>query len=131
MSASPTAIAPIFLVRDMEANISFWSKNLGFAVDRFGEPTNYAIVYRGQARIMLALTDGSKELVPNWKIETKTSNAFIWVDDVKSMYQEAVERGAPIDWSLYKAPWGGLEFGTQDPEGRDIAFGQNLSEELI
>ena len=125
MTATPTAIAPIFLVRDMEANIAFWENKVGFTTQRFGEPeTTFAIVWRGQARIMLASAGADASLVPNWKIAEKTSNAFIWVDDATAMYDELIERGAPIDWELYTAPWGGLEFGTQDPEGRDIAIGQ-------
>ncbi len=129
MTAEATGIAPIFLVRDMEANIAFWEDKLGFQTERYGEPeTNFAIVWRGQARIMLATTSANADLVPNWKLEEKISNAFIWVDDAKAMYEELIERGAPIDWELYKAPWGGLEFGTQDPEGRDIAIGQILEE---
>ena len=127
MTANPTGIAPVFLVRDMEKNIDFWCSRLGFQVERYGEPTNFAIVLRGEARIMLALASPSAELIPNWQISEKTSNAFIWVDDVRALYEEVMERGAPIDWSLYEAPWGGLEFGTQDPEGRDIAFGQILN----
>jgi hypothetical protein len=37
-------------------------------------------------------------------------------------------RGAPIDYPIYDAPHGFREFGTQDPDGHDIAFGQPLSE---
>lgn len=128
MTATATGIAPIFLARDMELNISFWQEKVGFSVERFGDPADFAILWRGSARIMLASTDTKSELVPNWKIEEKMSNAFIWVDDAKAMYEELIDRGAPIDWELYKAPWGGLEFGIQDPEGRDIAIGQILEE---
>lgn len=129
MRATPTGIAPVFLVKDMEANIAFWIDKLGFDAERYGDPVNFAIVFRGGARVMLSLAAADSELVPNWKIAEKTSNAFIWVDDAKSMYEEIIDRGAPIDWELYEAPWGGLEFGTQDPDGRDIAFGQVLSGE--
>lgn len=126
MTANMTGIAPVFLVRDMEENISFWEGKLGFSAERFGDPAFFCIMSRDKARIMLTIADRNAELVPNWKIAEKTSNAFIWVDDAKSMYEEAQKRGAPIDWELYEAPWGGLEFGTQDPEGRDIAIAQIL-----
>ncbi|MEO0327807.1 MAG: VOC family protein [Pseudomonadota bacterium] len=131
MTAVPTGIAPVFLVRDMELNIDFWTNKVGFNVERYGEPTHHAILYRGNARIMLSLTSANAKLTPNWKIHEKTCDAFIWVDDAKAMYAQVIERGAQIDWELYKAPWGGLEFGIQDPEGRDIAIGQILQEDGV
>jgi hypothetical protein len=36
------------------------------------------------------------------------------------------ERGAGIDYTIYDAPSGFREFGVQDPDGHDIAFGQPL-----
>ena len=125
-TANLTGIAPVFLVREMEKNISFWQEQVGFAVERYGEPTQFAILIRGNSTIMLSLTSADAKLVANWKIHEKAWDAFIWVDDAKAMYEEVIERGAPIDWELYEAPWGGLEFGIQDPEGRDIAIGQIL-----
>ena len=56
-----------------------------------------------------------------------TWNAFIRVDDVESIYAEVQERGAEIDYTLYDAPSGFREFGVQDPDGHDIAFGQRRS----
>ena len=40
---------------------------------------------------------------------------------------EVQERGATIDDSIYNAPDGLREFGVQDPDGHDIAFGQPLN----
>jgi predicted enzyme related to lactoylglutathione lyase len=53
-------------------------------------------------------------------------NAYIRVDDVDSVYREVQERGAGIDYTIYNAPHGFREFGVQDPDGHDIAFGQPL-----
>lgn len=50
-------------------------------------------------------------------------DAYIRVDDVDAIYAEVQERGAGID---YNAPHGFREFGVQDPDGHDIAFGQQL-----
>ena len=38
-------------------------------------------------------------------------------------------RGAIIDWTLYCAPWGGMEFGIQDLDDHDIAFAQPPEDE--
>jgi hypothetical protein len=50
----------------------------------------------------------------------------IRVDDVESVYAEVQARGAGIDYTIYDAPSGFREFGVQDPDGYDIAFGQPL-----
>lgn len=48
------------------------------------------------------------------------------MDDADAVYAEVQERGAPIDYTIYDAPHGFREFGVQDPDGHDIAFGQRL-----
>jgi uncharacterized glyoxalase superfamily protein PhnB len=40
-----------------------------------------------------------------------------------AVYAEVQERGAEIDYTIYDAPHGFREFGVQDPDGHDIAFG--------
>jgi hypothetical protein len=42
------------------------------------------------------------------------------------VYAEVQARGAGIDYTIYDAPSGFREFGVQDPDGYDIAFGQPL-----
>jgi hypothetical protein len=44
-----------------------------------------------------------------------------------SDYAEVQERGAGIDYTIYNAPHGFREFGVQDPDGHDIAFGQRIT----
>lgn len=56
----------------------------------------------------------------------KVWNACIRVDDVESVYSEVQKSGAGIDYTIYYAPSGFREFGVQDPDGNDIAFGQPL-----
>lgn len=43
-----------------------------------------------------------------------------------AIYAEVQKRGAVIDYTIYDAPHGFREFGVQDPDGHDIAFGQRL-----
>ena len=127
MTAQPLAIAPILLVRDVAANIGYWRDKVGFDAQTFEQAPDFAIVARGGARIMLQQVDPGAKIVPNWHVREKTSNAFIWVDDATALYEELQERGAIIDWELYEAPYGALEFGIQDLDDQDIAFAQLLS----
>jgi predicted enzyme related to lactoylglutathione lyase len=64
--------------------------------------------------------------VPHWQIVDKMWDAYIRVDDVDTIYAEVQERGVGIDYTIYDAPHGFREFGVQDPDGHDIAFGQPL-----
>ena len=101
---------------------------LGFACELYGDPPNFAVANRDAATILLALADDPARIVPNWQIVDKTCNAYIRVDDADAVYAEVQERGAGIDYEIYDTPWGFREFGVQDPDGHDIAFGQPLSQ---
>jgi hypothetical protein len=92
----------------------------------YGDPPDFIVAERDAATILLALCDDAERIVPNWKIVDKVWNAFIRVDDVEAIYAEVQERGAGIDYTLYDAPSGFREFGVQDPDGHDIAFGQRM-----
>lgn len=126
MPAKPVAAAPILMVSDFQASLVYWREKVGFDGETFGDPPGYAVLRRGDAYVMLAQVDAGKTIVPNWHIREKTSNAYFWVDDAKALYEELKERGAIIDWELYEAPYGVLEFGIQDIDDQDIAFGQVL-----
>ena len=75
---------------------------------------------------LIALCPEPARIVPNWKIVDKVWNAYIRVDDADAIYAEVQARGAEIDYTIYDAPHGFREFGVQDPDGHDIAFGQPL-----
>jgi uncharacterized glyoxalase superfamily protein PhnB len=53
-------------------------------------------------------------------------NVYFWVDDAQKMYDEMVASGAEIDYHLEKKAHGTLEFGIQDLDGYDIAFGEEI-----
>lgn len=129
MGATLTGISPVLLVSDLERAVAYYRDRLGFACDTFGDPPNFATAERDEATILLALADDDSQLVPYWKIVHNMWNAYIRVDDVDAIYAEVQERGAGIDYSIYNAPHGFREFGVQDPDGHDVAFGQSISSE--
>ena len=57
----------------------------------------------------------------------KVWDPYIRVDDVAAICAEVQQRGAGVDYTIYNAPHGFREFGVQDPDGHDIAFGQRLA----
>lgn len=121
-------IAPVLLVSDLTASAAFWREMLGFKVDLFNHPPDFAIAERDGVRVMLGLVPAAakSKIVPNWHVVPCSNQAYIWVNDVDAMYAEVQSRGAQIDFTIYNTPWGTREFGVQDPAGHDIAFGQVL-----
>jgi predicted enzyme related to lactoylglutathione lyase len=126
--ATLTGISPVLLVADLDRAVTFYRDALGFECRVSGEPPNFAVATRDAAVILLALARDTERLVPHWQIVPKMVDAYIRVDDADEIYAEVQERGAPIDWTIYNAPHGFREFGVQDPDGHDIAFGQPLDE---
>ena len=121
-----TGISPVLLVADIDRAITFYRDALGFTCDAHGDPPDFAVATRDAVVILLALAADRDRLIPNWQIAPKTVDAYIRVDDADAIYEEVQERGAQIDFTIYDAPHGFREFGVQDPDGHDIAFGQPL-----
>ena len=126
--AKITASAPVLIVRDLVKAAAYYRDKLGFEKqDFFGDPPNFCITVRDGFTVMLAqVDDPATPLVPHWKIVDKMWNIYFWVDDVEALYAEFQESGADIDYSLYVTVYGVKEFGVQDLDGHDIAFGQLL-----
>ena len=121
-----TGISPVLLVANLDRSVDYFSERLGFECQVFGDPPNFATAARDAAVILIALSDQPERLVPHWQIVDKMWDAYIRVDDADAIYAEVQERGAGIDYTIYDAPHGFREFGVQDPDGHDIAFGQRL-----
>jgi predicted enzyme related to lactoylglutathione lyase len=121
-----TGSSSVLLVSDIDRAVEFWRDRLGFECEVYGESHDFASASRDDASVLLALCLNPAAIVPNWKLVDKMWNVYIRVDDADAIYAELQERGAPIDYTIYDAPHGFREFGTQDPDGHDIAFGQPL-----
>jgi len=120
-----TASAPILLVKDVVKSADYFRDKLGFKqVDMYGDPPNSSMVSRDRFTVMLAQAPADHTIVPRWKIVEKMWNIYFWVDDVEAIYAEFQQSGAIIDYTLYTTPWGTKEFGVQDLDDHDIAFGQ-------
>ena len=119
-----TAAATILLVKDVVYSANWYRDKLGFTIAAFyGDPAGFAIIERDGHYIMLSRADANL-ITPNWKIADKTSNIYLWVDDVETLYKEFISAGATIDYELYLAPWNVKEFGISDPDEYDISFGE-------
>ena len=121
-------IAPVLLVRDIEASVAFWRERVGFESDAIhGDPPNFAMPTRDGVTVMLVQVGaGTEPPLPNWRVVDKANQVYVWIDDARELYEELQARGAPIDFTIYDTPWGTREFGIQDLDEYDVAFGQLL-----
>ena len=119
--------APILLVRDVVASANYYRDKVGFNYDRvWGEPPRFCILWRDNFHLMLSQTDDPEAIVPHYKVVENMWNVYFWVDDVQALFDELKGKGATIDYELRDQPYGCREFGIQDLDGYDIAFGQDL-----
>ncbi|MHB8470857.1 MAG: VOC family protein [Gaiellaceae bacterium] len=119
-----TGVSPVLLVADLDRAVVFWRDKLGFECETYGDPRDFATARRDGAIVLLALYEGDEKLVPYWRLVDKMWNAYVRTDDADALYAELQARDCPIDYTIYDAPSGFREFGVQDPDGHDIAFGQ-------
>ncbi|MEQ9266930.1 MAG: VOC family protein [Balneolaceae bacterium] len=119
--------APILLVKDVVESANYYRDKVGFNYDRlWGEPPGFCILHRDQFSLMLSRVDNPRHIVPHYKVVHQMWNVYFWVDDAQKLYQEFIDSGATIDYHLSKKDYGCLEFGIQDLDGYDIAFGQEI-----
>lgn len=120
-----TASAPILLVKDLPAAAAYYRDKLGFTDQQlYGEPPHFAIIRRDGISLMLAQLGADRNVRPHWQVVEKMWNVYFWVDDADALYAEFQQSGASIDYTIYNTPWGVREFGVQDLDDHDIAFGQ-------
>ena len=119
--------APILFASDLPKTVDYWANKVGFrTLGVWGEPADFAIAARAAAYVMLTQASVAHDIVPYWRIKNQMWNAYFWVDAAAAMFAELKERGALIDYELGEKPYGVIEFGIQDLDGHDIAFGQDL-----
>ena len=124
-STKLTASAPILLVKDVVQAANYYRDKAGFSYERFwGEPPSFVILMRDGMYLMLKQTDDPKHIIPHWTVSDKLWNVYFWVSDIDALYDEFLKRGAKIDYDLCNQPYGCREFGIQDLDNYDIAFGQ-------
>lgn len=122
-----TASAPVLLVSDVVASANYFRDCVGFQYDDFyGDPPCFCITHRDGHYLMLAKVDDPSQIKPHWQIVHQMWNAYFWVDDAKTLFEEFEAAGAKIDYGLGVKPYGILEFGIQDLDGHDIGFGQPI-----
>ena len=125
--AKITDQANVLVTKDYSAAVAYWRDKLGFSISsQYGEPPQFAILKRDNAFVMIGAAKTDAVITPHWKQRDGLWNAYFWVDDARSFFDEMKGRGAIIDYELEDKPYGVREFGVRDLDDHDIGFGQVL-----
>jgi catechol 2,3-dioxygenase-like lactoylglutathione lyase family enzyme len=124
-----SGIAPLFIVRNVPAALSFYRDRLGFDVTFQGpDPDDifFGIVRRGAATIMLKHI--GVDPVPNYTRDVKQGwawlDAYLNVDDPDPLAAEFSSRNVPFFQPLEDGDDGGRGFAVQDADGYVLFFGR-------
>ncbi|MDE2126491.1 MAG: VOC family protein [Armatimonadetes bacterium] len=116
------AIAPQFLVPDLQAALDFYLERLGFRI-AFRYSDFYAAVERDGMMIHLKHSD---EPDPGRRTKQHGDHldAYISVTGVVALYEEYQRRGVAFAQPLQATAWGTQEFVVWDNSGYILYFGQ-------
>ena len=117
--------APYFPVSDVHSAVTHYENVLGFKREYVaGTPPMFAIMSRDGLPIMLKLVDDAKRIAPN-ESQGGTWDAFFWVEDLQSLYDELHAKGADIVYGpVLQDSYGMREFAARDSNGYVLGFGE-------
>jgi len=122
-------IAPYFIVDDVVATANYYRDKLGFRYERFwGEPPCFTIVQRSGAHIMLKQPEIKGAMHPNRLVDPEDSSwdAYIWVDNADTLYDEFQRNGVRIVRPICNQPYGCRDFDIRDCNGYTLCFGHTI-----
>jgi predicted enzyme related to lactoylglutathione lyase len=121
-------IAPQFVVPDVVAAAEYYRDVLGFHIrGYFLDPPIYSIVVRDSVVIHFGKIDEGIATSPNIQRRAGSIDAYIWVNDVDSLYTELKERGARIVEPPVTQVYQCYEMVVEDGFGFRLAFGMPIS----
>ncbi|MDP3717429.1 MAG: VOC family protein [Acidobacteriota bacterium] len=127
-----SAIAPLFIVKDVPAALAFYRDRLGFEITFQGpEPGDifFGIVQRGGAMIMVK--DVGVEPVPNYTRDVKKGNArwdaYVNAPDPDALAAEFASRNVEFSEPLKDTDDGLRGFELKDADGYVLFFGRPRS----
>ncbi len=119
--------APYFPVPDVEAALNHYERVFGFQTE-YVAGKQFGIVRRDGFGIMFRRVPDAKKIVPN-EPQGGTWDAFFWVSDVQSLYDELHANGADMVYGpILQAEYAMMEIAVRDSNGYVLGFGQDWSE---
>lgn len=117
-----TALAPQFLVDDLDRAIAYYRDKLGFELD-FVYQSFYASVSRDGFAIHLK--EAAKLVAERaHRKENEHLDAYIAVSGIRGLFDELRLRGADVINPIEERPWACVDFCVQDPDGYILCFSE-------
>ena len=116
------AIAPQFLVDDLERALAYYRERLGFEVD-FVYESFYASVSRDGCAIHLKCAPKTAADRAHRR-ELEHLDAYIKVSGIQDLFDEMRKRGAQVIRPLEQRPWACRDFYVVDPDGYILCFSE-------
>lgn len=123
-------ISPQFVVPDVVEAAEYYRDVLGFQIlGHFYQPPVYSIIRRDAVEIHLGRVDKTADAAaaPNTPHREGSIDAYVWVDDVETLYSELQGRGAHIVEPPTTREYHCREMLVEDKFGFRLAFGMDIS----
>jgi|SRR5688572_9791022 len=126
MAAKLTKAAPTFVVPDVVATAEYYRDKLGFKIlGFFAEPPVYAMVARDEVELHFGKIDEGLEMQFNEMLRKGLgSDVYIFVEDVRALYEEFVQQGVEITEGPIKRVYECTEITVKDCNGFQLVFGE-------
>jgi hypothetical protein len=128
LQAGPTkavefkSIAPSFIVSDVVSTAEYYRDVLGFEIlGYFADPPLFAMVGRGGVEIHFGKADAEPQR-SNLALRKISSDAYIWVDDVESLFEELTASRADIIEGPTLRIYNCVEMEVRDCKGFKLVF---------
>ena len=128
-----TSITPFFIVKDLQASVSYYVERFGFSLDFDGPPGDvyYGQVSRDDAAIMLKAIRPEVLPRPNHtRHEWARWDAYIYTRDPDTLFAEFKQRGASFVKELSFIDDGLWGFEVTDADGYVLAFFRTRNERV-
>ena len=120
-----TGIAPQFVVVDVVKTAEFYRDKLGFELlGYFLDPPVFAMVRRDSAEIHFGKADNGRTQMNEMVRKGLGTDAYIFVTDVNTLYEEFVESGVEIVEGPIKRVYDCTELTVKDCNGFQLVFGE-------
>ncbi len=118
-------ICPVFVVPDVVKTAEYYRDVLGFKLlGYFLDRPVYAMLERDGVEIHFGRSDNGASLTNESVRKGLGIDAYVFVKDVRSLYDEFTERGADVIEGPVKREYDRLEIVVRDCNGFTLAFGE-------
>src|SRR5262245_52952498 len=119
--------SPCFLVSDVLGTARWYRDQLGFQFSTWGDPPDFAIVFRDELEIFLRQPKTSFPPRGARVVEPGAIDAFLRVSDVDALAAELTSRGVHLTTEPVTRFYKYRELEVTDPDGYVLCFAQDVA----